>query len=378
MPETNTGRSTCVLSLRGIDPSVSRCSAFELEDVVCEVERADLVEPRYRPQPERESRILGVVSRRTPWTVAAKLRIEPVRIERRYDVALVVVQTLDDLENLRWFRGWRENCRLAICYVEEEYRAWIERYSGRNSPLRLLKDFDQVFLNCLGSVDTVRAAIGRPVHYTPPGIDALRFRPRRECRSTDVYYMGRRSPTTHAALIELLEAGEISYVYDSAGLGLAQDVKEHRLLLAGSIQNSRYFIVQKAKANRQDHTFGQEELGLRYFEGAAGGAVMLGSRPAVETFDEHFDWPDAVIPMDYDCPEIGELIAELDRQPERMERIRLQNVVQSLRRHDWSYRWSAILETLGLPAGEGMARRTAELDAAVEEAKRLRGNLATG
>ncbi len=371
--QLKSSRSTCVLSLRGIDPSVSRCAAFELEDVVCAVEGADLLAPRPLPGKGQPSRVLDIIDRRTPWTVTVKPKLDPIRVERDYDLALVVVQTLDDLDHLRLFEGWREKSRTAICYLEEEYRAWISRYTGRNSPLRRLKDFDYVFMNCTGSVDAVHAAVGLPVHYVAPGIDALRFRPRVERRSTDVYYMGRRSQVTHDALVRSLEAGEISYAFDSASLGRVQDVRQHRLLLAGSIQNTRYFIVQKAKAGQLDHTFGQEELGLRYFEGAAGGAVMLGSWPSVETFDAHFDWPDAVIPMDYDCPEIVALIADLDRQPERMERLRRQNVMQSLSRHDWSHRWSTILETVGLPNGEGTARRAAQLEAAMEQVTRLYG-----
>ena len=361
----------CVLSLRGVVPHMARCSAFEFEDVVCEMEGADLFAPQTRPQPRQPSRLLRVISGRTPWTVTAKPTVEPIRVVRPYDVAIAMVQSPADLVRFQAFQGWRENSRVAICYVEEVWQGWIEQYSGSKSPIHLLKDFDYVFLNCLRSVDAMRDVIGRPVHYIAPGIDALRFRPVRERRSTDVYYMGRRSTTTHEALIRLLEAGEISYAFDSVDGLNVEEVRQHRLLLAGAIQNSRYFIVQRAKANVEVQTTAQEELGFRYFEGAAAGAVMIGSAPRVESFDHHFDWPDAVIPMEYDYPEIGELIAELDGQPERMERIRRENVVQSLRRHDWCHRWSEILETVGLSVSDGVGRRRSRLDAAVDQVKRL-------
>ena len=63
----------------------------------------------------------------------------------------------------------------------------------------------------------------------------------------------------------------MSYEFDSIIGREVRDVREHRLLLANTIKNSRYFIVQTAKVDREDHTAGQQEVGFRYFEGAAGG-----------------------------------------------------------------------------------------------------------
>ena len=83
-------------------------------------------------------------------------------------------------------------------------------------------------------------------------------------------------------------------------------------------------------------------------EGAASGTIMIGERPETEAFKMHFDWPDAVVHLDYDSSEIDRIIDDLDRQPEKQERIRRTNVVQSLLRHDWAYRWEAILRTIGL------------------------------
>jgi hypothetical protein len=90
------------------------------------------------------------------------------------------------------------------------------------------------------------------------------------------------------------------------------------------------------------------EIGNRYFEGAASGTVMLGERPKNAVFEKLFDWPDAVVHLDYDSSEIDRIINDLDRQPERQERIRRTNVAQSLLRHDWAYRWEAIIKTVGL------------------------------
>lgn len=74
---------------------------------------------------------------------------------------------------------------------------------------------------------------------------------------------------------------------------------------------------------------------------------MIGECPDNEVFGSLFDWPDAVIRLPYDSPDIDVIIKELDRDPSRQERIRRTGVVQALTRHDWVYRWEAILKAAG-------------------------------
>jgi hypothetical protein len=111
----------------------------------------------------------------------------------------------------------------------------------------------------------------------------------------------------------------------------------------------------------------QEEVGFRFFEGAAGGAVMIGDPPDVDSFREHFDWPDAVIHLPYGSADVGDLIADLDRQPERLARIRRDNLANSLLRHDWACRWRDVLQTVGLPTSPKLASREAGLQQLVSD-----------
>jgi hypothetical protein len=62
-------------------------------------------------------------------------------------------------------------------------------------------------------------------------------------------------------------------------------------------------------------------------------------------------------------------LADLDSQPDPLEAIRINNVVQSLLRHDWLYRWAAILEILGLKPKEAFATREKRLKNLAKMAK---------
>jgi hypothetical protein len=361
MADAHNERRVCVFSQRLVRPHVALCNAFEFEDVVCELESADLLVAKPVSRFEQYAHLFRVISRHTPFNVSPRRAVPPVAVDKAYDLFIYSALSPADLGLLRRCRGWRERSRIAICYVEEIWKSWLERYSGPSSPIQILKEFDHVFLNCRGTVSMLQSVIGRPCHYIAPASDTIRFYPSRGQRGIDVYYMGRRAALTHRALMGLADTGKISYLYDSQTGLEVQDVQEHRKLLAGTLGNTRYFIVHTAKANRQDHTAGQEELGFRFFEGAAGGTVMIGSPPRVDTFATHFDWADAVVEMPYDTEGIRDLIADLDDQPDRVNRIRRDNVVNSLRRHDWVHRWSTILETVGMNQVPAMTRRQARL-----------------
>ena len=97
---------------------------------------------------------------------------------------------------------------------------------------------------------------------------------------------------------------------------------------------------------------------------------MVGERPNNEVFPKLFDWPDAVIEVPHDSCDIDLVIRDLDRDPERQDGIRRTGVAQALMRHDWAYRWEAILDAAGLEPMPGMLERKDRLRRLAEAASR--------
>jgi len=151
------------------------------------------------------------------------------------------------------------------------------------------------------------------------------------------------------------------YLHDSIGGTLAINSKEHRALFANVAKRSRYFIVNPGLIDQPDIRGNQIETSNRYYEGAASGAIMVGERPKNEEFDRLFDWPEAVTQLPYDSCDIDSIIKDLDGDPERQGRIRRTGVAQALMRHDWVYRWEAILKTVGLEPMQGLLERKEHL-----------------
>jgi Glycosyl transferases group 1 len=353
--------------MRNIARHVARCGDYEFEDVISGCDDADVIAPH--PAPPVDNRIVREVDR-----ILGRERLidGAVRADEKYDLFFVFCRNAFDLRFVNRIEGLHENCRQAVCVISE---LWPSKISEVREHLKVLGRFDHVFANLQTSVGPIEKATGRPCHFLPLGVDALRFAPfpNSPARNIDVYSMGRRPAEEHRALLASAERGEMFYVYDTTADFYVIDPLEHRIHLANLIKRSRFFITYPAKFDVPAETGGTQEMGARYFEGAAGGAVMIGMPPRCAAYDDCFDWRDAVISTPRDPAQIACLVAELEAQPNRLAQIRRNNVTNSLRRHDWVYRWRAILDHVGLSVTGRLVEREAQLNSAASLVTRLRG-----
>lgn len=357
----------CVFSQRHLQQLLSACGDYEFEDLLCEFDDVDILTAQPSQGFKTLKRISNQLARRTS-IACLNPGVRKQRIDRDYDLFFAKFLLHQDLLSLNALKKWKERCRVSICWLAE---VWVNDVNKWKGYIKILSQFDYIILNCFASVQPMQDLIKRPCLYVPPGIDVIKFcpYPNPPLRSIDVYSIGRKSQVTHRALLKMVTQNKIFYIYDSMhGMYTARPV-EHRSLIANMAKRSRYFLVNPAKIDRQFETCGQNEIGFRYFEGAAAGTVMIGEHPETEVFREHFGWPDSVIHVPFDTPDIADILAELDSQPERIQEARKNNIVQSLLRHDWAYRWNTILNIAGLKPGTPLTDRLEYLKNLAEEIK---------
>ncbi|MBE9115731.1 glycosyltransferase family 1 protein [Lusitaniella coriacea LEGE 07157] len=355
-----------LLSQRKLQDHVSRCSNYEFEDAIARLNDIDWILPEHSY--DFSLKIYGLIKRYLRSSRLAdtlKPDPNPIRLSKNYPLFFAYFQHPLDILTLNSIKGWRKQCKKAICYLEE---IWLKDIPVFQPFLKLLHDFDCIFLGVRDSLAEVERITKRPCTYLPAGIDAVKFcpYPNPPSRCIDVLNMGRRSPMTHNILLQAFEQEKIFYFYDTAKSFSVYNPQEHRTLLSQTIARSRYFIVNRAKVNEPSHIGEQSEFGPRFFEGAAAGAVMLGDYPENETFKHYFDWSDAVIRMPFHTEDILDAIARLDTQPERLAKIRRENIINSLLKHDWVYRWETILNAAELDETPKMEQRKAQLQQLAE------------
>jgi len=354
-PSSDGSARVLLFSMRNLTWHVSTCQRYEFEDVIAAADDVDFLEPNRPPK-----RVEGRVSRYANRILRPRLPLidGEIHLDREYEIFVAMCRRPGDLRYVRLVNGLREKCRVLVCLFDEFWPDDLAQSSPDD--LEVLRWFDHVFLHVEAGVEPIRRLTDGQPHFMPYGVDAVSFCPYPDPpkRSIDVFCMGRRPEGLHQALLARAQRQGEFYIYDTVSNFTVTDPGEHRRLLSSMIQRSRYFI---AYPGRFDQGVPQFLLGNRYFEGAAGGAILLGMGAANTPYEEYFDWPDAVFPTPVDGSEIDELITDLDSQPDRLGRLRQSGVVHSLLRHDWIYRWRQILEVAGLPASSGVLDREERL-----------------
>jgi Glycosyl transferases group 1 len=361
-----------LFSQRRIADLVAYCLAYEFEDIFAAVTGAKRIDATGEPALEfsRRAYKLARLALGSPW-LARRLAPYPankVFLDRDFELFFPIFSHAYELYALAMIPNWRQRCRKAACFITEIRSDRLPEYL-----LELLSAFDHIFLGYSHSVQDVARITGRPCTYLPLAVDVPRFAPTPADRPRPIYVcnIGRRSQITHRALLEEAERSGKFYYYDTvaaSGPDLKQRTfrvdtpREHRGMLATILKNSCYYIANRSHINQPQLTSGRDEISARFYEGAAAGTVMIGEAPRSEEFSSQFDWPDAVVPLPFDSPNIARILADLNCDFERLRVMRRNNVREAALRHDWLHRIGSVFDTFGLPPTEGMAARAQRLD----------------
>ncbi len=357
----------CLASLRGSNSHAAWCSNYEFEDVICGIDDVDM----FSLQPGSNFELRRRLARSMIWKLGLHRAIphfnpglKPVRIERDYDLFAFICMGPADLIYLSAIQGWKERCRKKICFMVEFYAGWTKEYAHH---LRLLEGFDHVTQCFSGSASAVQETTGIASHHVALGADVFRFTPypNPPARTIDVYSMGRRSEVVHQSLLKKAANRELFYIYDTIPGLLVQpkDHRQHRDLVANCAKRSRFFAAYPAKVDVAEETRGQSEVGARFYEGAATGALLLGQAPTIPAFAKEFHWPDAVVDAGKTEANLDAVLATFRNDPARYERASRQNATHALRHFDWAYRWQQMLDIVGLKPSPKLIERTQQLHA---------------
>lgn len=347
-----------VFSQRNISRALFHCPHHEFEDVICQIDNAQMLAPKANTGSSRYG-----FAKRLAYHVPITMNPGIAHFEsaHRYELFFAICGIPSDLLAVDAAIDWKRFCGTSVCLIDE---FWIRQIAEYRQFLRILDRFDVVMLYYSQSVKPVGEHIGSKCYYLPPGVDTFKFSPypNPPQRSIDLYSIGRRSEVTHQKLLGMAARGDFFYLHDSISGSQAINSTQHRVLFANIAKRSRYFIVNPGLIDDPQTRGNQSEIGNRYFEGAASGTIMVGERPQNEEFDKLFGWEDCLIEMPYNSGNVDEIIRELDKSPERQERIRRTNVTQALLRHDWAYRWEFVLNAVGLAPTPELLKRKERLN----------------
>lgn len=264
------------------------------------------------------------------------------------------------LERLRVLRRQAETISLWLPEV------WPTQLSDPRIRFEGYAMIDHLFLGVPETMEPFRAiAPTTEVHYVPPATDvvALGGGAIDGPRSIAVLGIGRRQPEQHLRILDWAATNDEFYLYDTVS-GKAHDWRAHRRALADWYRHANIAICNYGKHDQPNLIGGLRVLPGRFFEGMAAGAVMIGMPPSIEEQRRLLE-VDIV-----ESTETTDLVTLLDKylDPATARPIRIRNMALACRGHDWSHRWRAIFNHIGLPVPAGLDRR---IESLAREAERL-------
>jgi hypothetical protein len=345
-----------MVTARSFAKHAFRCGLYDGEDVFRAIDDVELIQLQLTEASELKRRLF----QRAVWhdftgrLIFRNVGLDPVRLVDEYDLFIAYMPIATEVAHIAAVEGWRDRCRTSICWIDELWASHVPRLKPF---LPALRQFDHVVLGYHGTVDVLSTAMGRRCHFVPTAVDAIRFSPypHPPPRVIDVYSLGRRREQQHEAIVNAAGELKMFYLFDTSTSSLTEvpDSQQHRELVANISKRSRLFVVAPTAV--------QVEVGLRYYEAAAAGAVMIGQAPDCAPFRRMFDWPDVVIRLEPDGSDVAEVLSKLIRQPERLKVWGQRNAREALLRHDWVYRWETILGIAGLSPGPRLFERKKRL-----------------
>jgi Glycosyl transferases group 1 len=359
-----------IFSQRNVERPVWHGGMYEFEDVIMSIDAAHMLAP-----PRRAGTRAIRLGRQLHDRARTRLGLprlpdsDSIQVEGTFDLFFAVFHFPWQVSYLRQVKDWRRKSRKAVCFIIEQ---WLPEIEDAKPYLKMLGEFDHIFVFSRRSLPQLQAGSGTTVEYMPIGADTLAScpYPSPPPRTIDVYSMGRRRPEVHEVMLRLMREERISYIFDafSAGRDPWINYVDQRMLLRHLLKRSRYFLAYRHNDSPEfrARTGGEEAIPSRYFESVASGPVILGSTPDCDDYRMNFDWPDATIPLPADAEAVEDTLRDLDAQPDRIARASANNIINALRRHDWVYRWQAILAAAGLTELPGINNRVAVLDSLAE------------
>lgn len=354
----------CIPTARNFTKRFFQCGFYEAQDVLAEVDDVDLISlepgPGFRFKENLQRRLLfRDISRKL---IFANPGLRPIRLTGEYDLFVAHCQTWWDLLYVNAIEGWKDRCKTTVCWLDELWASGIPKYKYW---LHALRRFDYVFIGYSGTVEPLSKFINKSCHWLPGGVDTMRFSPYPSPpeRVVDIYSVGRRWEAIHQKLLAAASRRELFYLYDTFPTVFTEvfDHRQHREFYANLAKRSHFFMVAPGKIDIPEETQRQVNIGYRYFEGAAAGALLIGQAPDSEEFRDMFGWPDSVIPVQPDGSDVLEVVRSLAADPERVSRIIRSSTANALLRFDWLYRWKEIFRVAGIEPSPGMLERERRL-----------------
>ncbi len=324
----------------------------EYARVLAQILAADLVQLERRP-----TRAAAVLQHRYRVRNAAA-KLAPLRTfelatpRPAYDVAVVVVNNLEQLGRLAAVRSWRSVAPCRIGIVTEVWPPFVASASVALADMS--HHFEHLFVGVHGVVEQMRSATSAAVTYLPPAADVLAVEPVHPGeRDHDVVNLGRRDPAQH----ELLRRSVGRYHAPTPPRRGVGDLAAHRREYLQLVGSGRFHVANFARFDQPEVRGDVCDYGYRYFEALAAGSVLVGTHPEGEPEQIVFGGAAPFLDLPLGATTVPPALRRALDDPDLAADLALRHRGLALEGHDVLHRWEAVAAATGLGTAPGAEAR---------------------
>jgi len=275
------------------------------------------------------------------------------------DLLILIGMGPSALRMLNSVPNWRERYGQVVAYIVDLYPP-----SELSFDRRLVKIIDVLFVSYGQMVSPLTELLKVPTVFIPQAADVLATGGFNTDKRIDVGVFGRQPAGVLDAIVNQSTSGPNSKFFawwSAQTYPYTRDMNKDRAGFLSVLGRSRISLCYRFEDTHPQTYKGVSPITARWFESAASGCVIAGSRPSSPEGEETLNGFDSLIELSTDGVTCITQLQDLLSDPRSLQEIGARNFLAAAQGHDWGHRIAAMFDYLDIVLPPKLTERLSTL-----------------
>ncbi len=275
------------------------------------------------------------------------------------DLLILIGMGPSALRMLLAIPNWREKYSQVVAYIVDIYPP-----SDLKFDRQLARGLDSLFVSYSQMIDPLKSALGVGTFFLPQATDVVAFGGFNPDRRIDVAAFGRQPRDVLEKLVgESIPDSRSDFFawWSEQKNPYTRNIGQDQSAFTSILSRSRISLCYRFEDTHPQTYLGVSPITARWFESAAAGCVIAGSRPSSPEGTEILSWDNSVIEVSTDGVSCVTQLRELLGEPDSLLELGYNNFRFAALGHDWGHRIVSMLSHLSVETPQKLTDRLTTL-----------------
>jgi hypothetical protein len=262
------------------------------------------------------------------------------------DLLILVGMGPSSLNMLRTIPNWREKYGQVAAYIVDIYPPSESKFDRQ-----LLQGLDALFVSYSQMVEPLEKKFGVRAQFLPQATDVFAFGGFNSDRRIDVAAFGRQPQDVVQKIIVESRPNATSNLFawwSEQKNPYTRNIVQDQSAFTSILSRARISLCFRFEDTHPHIYRGVSPITARWFESAAAGCVIAGSRPSSPEGIETLSWDNSVMELSTDGSACVKQLRDLLEEPLLLRTVGYNNFKSAALGHDWGHRIVTILDFLSI------------------------------